>query len=251
MPQVTAAGHALEFERIDGAPPVLVFLHEGLCSIRQWRDFPRRVARATGHAALIYDRYGYGASDVLVEPRVGPRFMHDAAEVELPALLRELRIEEPVLIGHSDGASIALIHAGAGHPVRALAVLAPHVFVEDVCLRSIEEARRRFEAGELRRKLERYHRDARRTFYLWNDAWLDPGFRAWSLAEFLPGIRCPVLALQGENDAYGTMAQLTAVAEGVRGTCELVTLPDCGHAPHQDRLEETLAALVRFLAPLA
>ena len=145
MQQLTVAGHSLEYECIEGGAPALVFLHEGLGSVRQWRDFPSRVARSTGRAALVYSRYGYGGSDVLAEPRVGPRFMHDAALVELPELLERLGIERPVLIGHSDGASIALVHAGAGHPVSALAVLAPHVFVEDVCIRSIQEAKRQFE----------------------------------------------------------------------------------------------------------
>ena len=248
MPQVTVAGHALEYERIEGAPPTLVFLHEGLGSLHLWRDFPRRVAEATGRAALVYSRYGYGHSDVLVEERVGVRFMHDAALVELPELLAELEIDAPVLIGHSDGASIALIHAGAGHPVRALAVLAAHVFVEDVCLRAIEEARRQFESGDLERRLARHHRDARRTFHLWNDVWLDPRFRAWNIEEYLPAIRCPVLALQGADDAYGTPAQLHAIARGVRGPCELVELADCGHAPHLDQPERTLEAVAGFIA---
>ena len=247
MPQVLAAGHALEVERIEGAPPELVFLHEGLGSIRQWRGFPARVAAATGRAALVYDRYGYGGSDVLAEPRVSTRFMHDAALVELPELLAKAGIAEPVLIGHSDGASIALIHAGAGHAVRALVALAPHVFVEDVCIRSIEEARRQFETGDLGPRLGRYHRDPHRTFHLWCDVWLDPGFRAWNIEELLPAIRCPVLAIQGEDDRYGTMAQLEAVARAVSGPFELVKLPDCGHSPHLDQPERTLDALVGFL----
>ena len=247
MPQVLVAGHRLEYERIEGAPPALVFLHEGLGSIRQWRGFPARLAAATGRAALVYDRYGYGSSDVLAEPRAGMRFMHDAALVELPELLARTGIAEPVLVGHSDGASIALIHAGAGHAVRALVAMAPHVFVEDVCIRSIEAARRQFETGDLARRLGRYHRDPRRTFHLWCDAWLDPGFRAWNIEEVLPAIRCPVLAIQGEDDRYGTMAQLDAVARGVGGPCELVKLAACGHSPHLDQPERTLAALVGFL----
>src|SRR5262245_36795496 len=183
MLEVVVAGHRLEYTRIEGAEPALVFLHEGLGSVRQWRDFPERVGRATGRAALVYSRYGYGGSDVLVEPRAGVRFMHDAALVELPELLAKLDVREPVLVGHSDGASIGLIHAGAGLPVRALAVLAPHVFVEDVCLRSIEAAKRAFETGDLSARLGRYHRDPARTFHLWNDAWLDPEFRAWNIEE--------------------------------------------------------------------
>ena len=257
MPQVLVAGHGLEYERIEGAPPALVFLHEGLGSIRQWRGFPARVAAATGRAALVYDRYGYGGSDVLAEPHArqmrsasrpsGVRFMHDAALVELPELLARTGITEPVLIGHSDGASIALIHAGAGHAVRALVAMAPHLFVEDVCIHSIEAARRQFETGDLGRRLGRYHRDPHRTFHLWCDAWLDPAFRAWNIEEFLPAIRCPVLAIQGEDDRYGTMAQLDALARGVGGPCELVKLAACGHSPHLDQPERTLAALVGFL----
>ena len=247
MRQVTVAGHALECERFEGAPPALVFLHEGLGSVRQWRDFPQRVARATGRAALVYSRYGYGGSDVLAEPRVEPGFMHDAARVELPELLAQEDVADAVLIGHSDGASIALIHAGSGHPVRGVVVLAPHVFVEDVCLRSIEAARTQFEASDLGARLGRYHRDARKTFYLWNDVWLDPRFRAWNIEEYLPRIRCPVLALQGEDDAYGTILQLDAIARQVNGPCEIVRLADCGHSVHVDQPEAALAAIARFV----
>ncbi len=247
MPHIVAAGHSLEYEWVEGAEPALVFLHEGLGSIRQWRDFPARVARSTGRRALVYNRYGYGGSDVLSESRVGIRFMHDEALKTLPDLLEKLSVKNPVLVGHSDGASIALIYAGSGHPVRALAVMAPHVFVEDVCIRSIERAKRDFETTDLAQRLGRYHRDPRKTFYLWNDAWLDPDFRAWSIEEYLPGIRCPVLAIQGENDEYGTMAQLESIRASVAGRCELVKLPACGHAPFRDRPEETLFALSNFI----
>src|SRR5262245_22547645 len=203
MPFVTAAGHALEYEWIEGGQPTLVFLHEGLGAIRQWRDFPARVATATGCRALVYNRYGYGNSDVLAEPRVTGRFMHDEALVALPELLAKLEIDSPVLVGHSDGASIALIYAGAGHSVRGLAVMAPHVFVEEHGLRSIESVRQQFETTDLPERLGRYHRDARRTFYLWNDAWLDPRFKRWNIEEYLPSITAPVLAIQGTDDEYG------------------------------------------------
>jgi pimeloyl-ACP methyl ester carboxylesterase len=251
MLHVTAAGHSLAYERIEGREPVLVFLHEGLGSIRQWRDFPRRVTQATGCAAVVYDRYGYGSSDVLAEERVGIRFMHDEALVSLPQVLAALGIASPVLVGHSDGASIALIYAGAGNPARGVAAMAPHVFVEEMGLRSIEKAREQFEASDLRERLGRYHRDPRRTFYLWNDAWLDPEFRRWNIEEYLPGIRCPVLAIQGEDDEYGTMAQLESIRSKVNGTCELVKLANCGHSPHRDAPGATLEALVRFVASLA
>jgi len=251
MPFVSAAGHSLAYERFAGREPTLVFLHEGLGSIRQWRDFPQRVAQATGCTAIVYDRYGYGSSDVLAEDRAGIRFMHDEALVSLPQVLAALEIATPVLIGHSDGASIALIYAGAGHPARALAVMAPHVFVEETGLRSIERAREQFETGDLPQRLGRYHKDPRKTFHLWNDAWLDPEFRRWNIEEYLPRIACPVLAIQGEQDEYGTMAQLESIRSKVKGPCELLKLGDCGHSPHRDQAEATLAALVRFVGSLA
>lgn len=251
MPFVTAGGRSIAYERLEGNEPALVFLHEGLGSIRQWRDFPRRVAQATGCAALVYDRYGYGGSEVLAEERVSLRFMHDEALVSLPQILAALGIEAPVLVGHSDGASIALIHAGAGKPVRGLAVMAPHVFVEEPGLSSIERAREQFETTDLRERLGRYHTDPRKTFYLWNDAWLHPDFRNWNIEEYLPGIRCPVLAIQGEQDEYGTMAQLEAICSSVKGGCRMVKLARCGHSPHRDQPEATLDAIVRFVKSLA
>src|SRR5688500_1033444 len=170
MPFVEAAGRALSCEWIGGearAAPVLIFLHEGLGSIRQWRDFPAQVARATGCRALVYDRYGYGQSDVLAEPRRTVQFMHDEALKSLPELLSSLKLKKPVLVGHSDGASIALIHAGAGDEVRGVVAMAPHVFIEPVCLSSIQQAKKSFEETDLPAKLGRYHRDARKTFYGW------------------------------------------------------------------------------------
>ena len=230
---------------------MLVFLHEGLGSLRLWRDFPSEVARASGLPALVYSRYGYGHSDVLAEPRRSVRFMHEEALVALPELLGALRITHPVLIGHSDGASIALIHAGAGHPVAGVAAMAPHVFVEDICIRSIESAKAQFETTDLPGRLGKYHRDPRKTFYLWNDVWLDPEFRSWNIEEYLPRITCPVLAIQGLQDEYGTMAQLEAIASQVGGACELVKLERCGHSPFRDQPEATLSALERWLSGLA
>ncbi len=249
MPQIIAAGHALEYQLLDGAGPALVFLHEGLGSIRQWRDFPAKVAAATGCRALVYDRYGYGQSQVLAEPRAGVRFMHDGALKELPALLRALHIENPLLIGHSDGASIALIYAGS-FPVRGLVVMAPHVFVEEFNLASIRKITASFETSGLKAGLAKYHRDAAKTFRLWSDAWLDPEFPKWNIEEYLPRIRCPLLAIQGEADEYGTMAQLQSIARQVKGPCELLTLPGCGHAPFKDKPEEVLKSVVSFVRKL-
>ena len=251
MPFLDVAGHSLEYEWIGGGEPTLVFLHEGLGSIRQWRDFPAQVTSATGCRALLYNRYGYGNSDVLAEPRVTVRFMHDEALVALPELLAKLEIDVPVLIGHSDGASIALLYAGAGHPVRGLALMAPHVFVEEMGIRSIERVRREFETTDLPQRLGRYHRDARRTFHLWNDAWLDPQFRHWNIEECLASVCVPVLAIQGVDDEYGTMAQLRSIRQGVKGSCELLELAGCGHSPHRDQPVAVLEALARFIRALA
>lgn len=254
MPQISAAGHSLEYQWIAGGPahgaaPTLVFLHEGLGSIRQWRDFPEKVAHATGCRTLVYDRYGYGKSDVLREARVGAEFMHDGALNELPELLENLGVVNPVLVGHSDGASIALIHAGT-YPVRGVAVLAPHVFIEDICVESIARVHAGFETGGLRAGLAKYHRDAGKTFHLWADAWLDPAFRQWNIEEYLPRIKCPLLAIQGEDDEYGTMAQLDAIQARAGGPCELLKLPACGHSPHKDRPAQVLDAVISFIRKL-
>jgi pimeloyl-ACP methyl ester carboxylesterase len=246
MPQTPAAGHSLEYAWIDGGAPTLVFLHEGLGSIAQWRDFPQRVARATGCRALVYDRYGYGKSDVLRKPRVGTDFMHDGALNELSELLENLKVENPVLIGHSDGASIALIHAGT-YPVRGVVTMAAHVFVEDSGLESIRKLSLAFETGDLPGRLGKYHRNARKTFHLWADAWLDPAFKQWNIEEYLPRIKCPVLAIQGEADEYGTMAQLDAIKSQAGGPCELLKLPDCGHSPHRDQPEKILDSVSAFI----
>ena len=245
-----AAGRNLAYgwQGDEGGKPVLVFLHEGLGSIRQWRDFPAQVARATGCRALVYDRYGYGQSDVLQEPRRTVQFMHQEGLESLPALLSGLEIQDPILIGHSDGASIALIHAGAGHEVRGVVAMAPHVFIEPICLASIHKAKEVFESSDLPEKLGRYHRDARKTFYGWADVWLDPGFEGWDIREdFLPEVRCPVLAIQGRDDEYGTMAQLDEIARRVAGPRELLELDDCGHSPFRDRPEPTLRKISAFV----
>jgi pimeloyl-ACP methyl ester carboxylesterase len=250
---VEIRGRRIEVRSIAGDPAraPLVFLHEGLGSVAMWRGFPARVAELTGCPALVYSRYGYGESDVLDAP-FAVDYMHREAQETLPELLARLGVERPVLIGHSDGASIALVFAGT-HPeaARGLVALAPHVFVEDVSLRSIREAKAAFEATDMPQKLARYHADARRTFYGWNDIWLHPDFQRWNIEEYLPRIRCPVLALQGEDDAYGTMAQLEAIAAQVAGPCELVKLAACGHSPHRDQHDATLAAVAGFVARLA
>ena len=253
MALLKAAGRTLSYEWAgeERGQPALVFLHEGLGSIRQWRDFPARVAAATGARALVYDRYGYGQSDVLEEPRRTVRFMHQEGLESLPALLSALAIQEPILVGHSDGASIALIHAGAGHEVRGVVAMAPHVFIEPVCLSSIQQAKNTFESTDLPHRLGRYHRDVRKTFYGWADVWLDPRFKGWDIRDdYLPKVSCPVLAIQGHEDEYGTMAQLDEIARRVAGRCELLKLEQCGHSPFRDQPERTLQAISVFVKEL-
>jgi pimeloyl-ACP methyl ester carboxylesterase len=234
----------IETKEIPGAEPALVFLHEGLGSVALWRDFPERLARATGRRALVYSRAGHGNSSVPDTPRT-PRFMHDEALEVLPELLATHGIEKPVLVGHSDGGSIALIHASR-HPVTKLVLLAPHVFVEDLSVASIAEARETFETTDLRDRMARYHRDPEATFRLWNDIWLAPEFRDWSIEDVLPAITAPVLAIQGEHDQYGTLAQIDAIEAGVSGPFQRAVL-NARHAPHLEAPEETLRIAAEFV----
>lgn len=247
-----AGGHRLECAWHGPPPeraPTLVFLHEGLGCAATWRDFPARVAEATGCGALVYSRAGYGASDPVDLPRpVG--FMHHEGVAVLPEVLEVAGVRDAVLVGHSDGASIALVHAGSGRAarVRALVVEAPHVFVEDVSVESIARMRDAYRSTDLPRKLARYHGDNTEcAFRGWNDVWLDPAFRAWNIEEYLPRITVPVLVIQGEDDEYGTLAQVEAIRTQVGGPVETLVLPDCGHSPHRDQPERTLEAMVRFV----
>jgi pimeloyl-ACP methyl ester carboxylesterase len=253
LPYLVAAGRRLEYRWIPAArrdAPPLVFLHEGLGSAALWSDYPDRLAAATGSGALIYSRYGFGWSEPLREPRT-PDYLDREALDALPAVLEDRGLEGPVLVGHSDGATIALIHAAAGRwPVRALVLEAPHVFVEDVTIRGIERARAEYDAGPLRGKLQPWHEDVDATFRGWADLWLQPGFRAWNIEGILAGIRCPVLVIQGEEDRYGTAAQLAAIKRGASGGVERLMLAGCGHAPHAEQAEIVLAAMARFIGAL-
>lgn len=249
---VIVHGHRLEVLRLvspQRKTPELVFLHEGLGSVSHWRDFPARVAEGTGCSVTVYSRYGNGNSDVLEEPR-SVRYMHDEGLLVLPDLLSQLKIEQPVLVGHSDGGSITIIHAGAHDRVRGLILLAPHVFVEDLSVRSIAQAKVAFETTDLPKKLARHHRDAVRTFWGWNDIWLHPDFRGWNIEEYLPKISCPVLVIQGMEDQYGTLGQVEAIQHQASGPVEVLALPDCKHSPQRDQPEATLEAIRTFVASL-
>ena len=195
MPEIIVRGHRLHYERIAGTradAPTLVFLHEGLGSVALWRDFPAKLAARTGCPAVIYSRYGYGKSEPIAATR-GVDYMHVEALEALPELRAALGLDTPILIGHSDGASIALIHAGSGcWPVRALILEAPHVFVEEVTVASIAEAKTAYATTDLRQRLGRYHDDPDSAFRGWNDIWLAPAFRAWNIEDALPGVRCQI-----------------------------------------------------------
>jgi pimeloyl-ACP methyl ester carboxylesterase len=250
--EVTVCGHRLEVERVRGRnphAPELVFLHEGLGSVSHWKDFPAKVASATGCSVTVYSRYGSGKSDLLAEARP-VTYMHDEALQALPSLLTQLHIENPILVGHSDGGSIALIYAGAHDHVRGLALLAPHVFVEDLSVASIAEAKIIFETTDLAAKLSRHHRDAARTFWGWNNIWLHPDFRRWNIEEYLPRIICPILVIQGHDDQYGTMAQAQAIARQSGGPVEIVPVANCRHSPQRDQPETTLKAITDFVSKI-
>lgn len=238
----------LEVLRIPGGAhlPELVFLHEGLGSASHWKDFPALVAASTGCPVTVYSRYGSGDSDALTEARsVG--YMHDEALATLPELLSTLRIENSILIGHSDGASIAIIYAGAHDRLRGAILLAPHVFVEDLSVRSIAEAKVAFESTDLPERLGRYHREPARTFWGWNDIWLHPDFRSWNIEEYLPRITCPILVIQGIDDQYGTMAQVEAIRRQSGGSVEVMKLENCRHSPQRDQAKATLEAITIFV----
>lgn len=249
--QVEVLGQHLEYRWIGPRPgdaPSIVFLHEGLGCVGMWRDFPDRMASATGCGALVYSRKGYGASDPVRGSRP-VRYMHDEALGVLPVILEHFRLEEVVLFGHSDGASIAVIHAGAhSGSVRALILEAPHVFVEPVSIEGIRRIAADFETTRLKERLARHHGcNTGSMFRSWADVWLSPEFREWNIEECLPAIKSPVLVVQGEDDQYGTLRQVDAVVTQVSGLAEALVLPHCGHSPHSERPDEVLQAAARFL----
>jgi pimeloyl-ACP methyl ester carboxylesterase len=246
---IDLAGGPIECEFGPGGAhlPTLVFLHEGLGSIDLWRGVPDEVGRAVGGApVLTYARHGHGASGPARVPRP-VSYMHREADVVLPAVLAEFGVERPVLIGHSDGASIALLAAGGGIAVSAVVCLAPHVFVEPESIAGIERARDIFDSGGMVDRMSRYHRDPNATFRGWNDVWLSDEFRSWNIEDRLAGITAPVLAIQGVDDQYGTLSQLDAIEAGVSGPFERLVLAGVGHAPHAEARSEVVSAIAGFV----
>ena len=225
----------------------IVLLHEGLGSVALWRSFPDALASATTRAVFAYSRAGHGASDPPAIP-VTSRFMHEEATSHLPDILDREGIERATLLGHSDGGSIALIFA-ATYPERVSALIleAAHVFVEDVSIASIERIKHEYATTDLRHRLAKYHVNVDAAFHGWNDVWLSPDFRNWNLEDYLPDVFAPALVIQGEDDEYGTLRQVAAIAGQVSGPVETLILPNCGHSPHRDQPARVLEATTRFL----
>jgi pimeloyl-ACP methyl ester carboxylesterase len=247
---LTIANSDLEYRMIGPAPdvaPTIVMLHEGLGSVDLWSDFPDKLAEATGAGIFVYSRAGYGASSPARLPRQ-PDYMHVEALDVLPKVLDAIGFRRGILLGHSDGASIAAIYAGGiqDHRVRGIALIAPHFVVEDISVRSIAEIKEIYEKADLRSKLARWHKDVDNAFYGWNDAWLDPRFRDWDISDSLAYIRVPVAILQGVNDQYGTMRQVEIAQEECYCPVDVTTIATAGHSPHREAPGVTLAALSEF-----
>jgi pimeloyl-ACP methyl ester carboxylesterase len=248
-----AAGTDLRIEyewvgQAAGTAAVIVFLHEGLGSVAMWRDFPQRLCEAVGARGLVYSRPGYGRSTArAADEHWAPDFMHRQAREVLPALLQSLGVQRPWLFGHSDGGSIALLFAAMfPQALQGAVVLAPHILVEDICVTSIAQARDAYLKTDLKQRLGRYHEDVDSAFWGWNEVWLSPAFRDWNITSELAAIRCPLLAIQGLDDEYGTLEQIRGIARAVPQT-QLLELPQCGHSPHKDQPEKVIAAVKAFM----
>ena len=249
---LTIGAQTLEYRFLGPRPdaaPTIVMLHEGLGCVGLWGDFPDRLQQATGCGVFVWSRAGYGQSSAVPLPRP-LTYMHDEARDMLPKLLDEIGFRRGLLLGHSDGASIAAIYAGShqDHRIGGLVLIAPHFFTEDEGIAAIAEARRAYETADLRQKLARWHKDPDNAFRGWNDAWLDPQFRQWDITEQLAYIRVPVLIVQGEGDQYGTVHQIEVAQEECYCPVEVVLLPGAKHSPQREAPEATLTAIADFVA---
>ena len=249
---LTIGSQRLEYRMIGPRPdaaPVIVMLHEGLGCVGLWNDFPDKLQKATGCGVFVYSRAGYGQSSPVALPRP-LSYMHDEARETLPALLEQIGFERGLLLGHSDGASIAAIYAGShqDHRVGGLVLIAPHFFTEDIGIAAIEEARKAYETGDLRERLSRWHANVDGAFKGWNGAWLDPGFRQWDITEQLAYIRVPILIVQGEDDQYGTVKQIEIAQQECYCPVEVTLLPGAKHSPQREAPEVTLKTVADFVA---
>lgn len=252
--RLTAGGKDLEYRVWGPSPdsaPTFVLLHEGLGSVAQWKDFPERLVSATGCGVLAYSRAGYGHSESVDLPR-SLNFLSDEAEGTLGAVMDAAGIKQAVLLGQSDGATIAAIYAGSVSDlrVRGLILIAPHFFTEPGGVQAILDIGKAYAEGDFKARLAVYHADVDTAFYGWHGVWTDPGFRDWNVADVIDHWRIPVLAIQGTEDAYGTLAQISEIEERIYAPVETLILPDCGHAPHLERPVETDAAIAEFCARL-
>ena len=236
----------IESDRGTSTNDALVLLHEGLGSVDLWKSFPEELAIATGCRVFVFSRYGYGRSTPLNGKRPFD-YMHQEALDTLPNFLEHIDVVRPILIGHSDGASIAMIHNGGGYGVGGLVLMAPHVFVEDLTLKSIEQARIAFETTELPTKLGRYHEDVASAFWGWNDIWLSPEFTKWDIQMYVEKLSCESLLIQSDNDPYGTLAQIEVIEKLSPAPTQRVILKDCGHSPHFDQSNVTIDAIAKFV----
>lgn len=224
----------------------IIFLHEGLGSVALWKNFPAKIAKSTRRDVIIYSRLGMGNSSSLTRAR-NINYMHEEATYYLPKLLSFLNITNPVLLGHSDGASIALIYAGNGFKVDCLILEAPHVFVESISIKGIKEAKNSWNNSNLREKLKKYHKDPDGAFNGWCNAWLSNEFRNWNIEKYLPRINSPILLIQGNEDAYGTFAQLDSIENKTNGFIKRLEIESCGHSPHTMYPNELTIAIKKFL----
>lgn len=252
--RLSAGGKELEYACYGPAPdkaPTLVLLHEGLGCTALWREFPKALAEATGFGVFVYSRAGYGQSDPADLPRPLDYMTREAVDV-LPEVLEAIGFRRGVLVGHSDGATIAAIYAGSVSDlrVRGLVLMAPHFFTEEMGLAEIAKAKEAYETTDLREKMARYHRDPDNTFRGWNDSWLHPDFKAWNVGDVIDYLRIPVLAVQGREDQYGTLAQIDEVESRSYAPVDTLILDDCRHAPHLDQPEKVVAGIAEFCARL-
>ena len=228
--------------------PTIVMLHEGLGALSLWRDLPRKLSNLINCSVFVYSRHGYGQSD-FINSKFNAKYMHNEALNILPKILNHFDISNPILYGHSDGASIALIHASSADTgIMGLILEAPHVFVEEISLNGLKDAKKAFEQGGLKAGLAKHHREPEMIFRCWNNIWLSPEFLTWNIVSSLSNIHCPALLIQGETDAYGTLSQLDTIEKNVSGICEKKILPNVGHSPHRENPRLVLRSIQQFIS---